>query len=43
MTVHDTWAIQLNLITLEFPWAFMSTLKMAVYAVSDEEAIYDPS
>jgi hypothetical protein len=43
MTVHDAWAIQLNLITLEFLWAFISALKMAVYAVSDKEAIYDPS
>jgi hypothetical protein len=39
MTVHDAWAIQLNLITLEFPWAFMSALKMAVYAVRDAKAI----
>jgi hypothetical protein len=39
MTVHDAWAIQLNLITLEFPWAFMSALKMAVYAVSGKAII----
>lgn len=39
MTVHDAWAIQLELISLEFPWAFTSALKMAVYTVSDKEAI----
>lgn len=38
MTIHDAWAIQLDLITLEFPLSFMSALKMAVYAVSDMKA-----